>query len=200
MRFFKMPKPVWFVILLLTASLAAYLLVVNRDEPEAELCSIADPSKLDFLVNAQGVPVIILDTDFAADVDDVGALAILNAMADSGEADILGVMISSGDYYALRAVDTINTYYGRPDIPIGATWDPAVSVIPILAKQCVYQGSAVDPERRRSNPNRSTAAIAPYPRVTAAENVQWPIAWRAMTGRPCLQSPAGFLQRRVPAG
>jgi inosine-uridine nucleoside N-ribohydrolase len=49
-------------------------------------------------------------------------------MADSGEADILGVMINSGDYYAPRAVDTINTYYGRPDIPIGATWDSPVSV------------------------------------------------------------------------
>jgi inosine-uridine nucleoside N-ribohydrolase len=128
MRFFKMHKPVWLVIPLLMALLITSLSVVRSDTPKTESCSIADPSNLDFLVNAQGVPAIILDTDFAADVDDVGALAILNAMADSGEADILGVMINSGDYYALRAVDTINTYYGQPDIPIGATWAPAVSV------------------------------------------------------------------------
>jgi inosine-uridine nucleoside N-ribohydrolase len=128
MRLLKAPIPVWFIILSLTVLLAAFLLVVDRDTPNAESYSIADPSKLGFLVNAQGVPAIIFDTDFAADVDDVGALAILNAMADSSEANILGVMINSGDYYAPRAVDTINTYYGRPDIPIGATWDPAVSV------------------------------------------------------------------------
>ena len=127
MRLLKAPRPVWFV-LLLTMLLAASLLVVNRSTPKAESCTIADPSKLDFLANAQDVPAIILDTDFAADVDDVGALAILNAMADSGEADILGVMINSGDYYAPRAVDTINTYYGRPGIPVGATWDSPVSV------------------------------------------------------------------------
>ncbi|NPV68414.1 MAG: nucleoside hydrolase [Anaerolineae bacterium] len=72
------------------------------------------------------VPVI-LDTDFAEDVDDVGALAILHAMADKGQAEILGVMISSGNRFAPRAVDTINTYYGRPDIPVGVAWEPVVS-------------------------------------------------------------------------
>ncbi|MBZ0304041.1 MAG: nucleoside hydrolase, partial [Anaerolineae bacterium] len=70
------------------------------------------------------VPVI-LDTDFAADVDDVGALAILHGMADQGEANILGVMLSSGGEYAARAVDAVNTYYGRPDVPIGITWRAA---------------------------------------------------------------------------
>ena len=127
-RSFKIPSPVYVAILLLAVSLAAYFWIVSRDDSKAELCSIADPSTLDFLAHTQGVSAIIFDTDFAEDVDDVGALAILHAMADSGEADILGVMISSGDYYALRAVDTVNTYYGRPDIPIGTTWEPAVSV------------------------------------------------------------------------
>jgi hypothetical protein len=67
----------------------------------------------------------VLDTDFYEDLDYVGALAILHALADIGEADILAVMISSGDGHAPRAVDTVNTYYGRPDIPIGITRDPA---------------------------------------------------------------------------
>ena len=80
------------------------------------------------LENDQAIPTIIFDTDFAGDVDDVGALAILHAMADAGEVEILGVMISTGEHYAPRAVDTVNTYYGRPDIPISATWAPAVSI------------------------------------------------------------------------
>jgi inosine-uridine nucleoside N-ribohydrolase len=73
----------------------------------------------------QPVP-IILDTDFSPDVDDVGALAILHALAGRGEADILGVVISSGDPYSARAVSTVNTYYNRPDLPIGITWHPTV--------------------------------------------------------------------------
>ena len=73
----------------------------------------------------QPVP-IIFDTDFSPDVDDVGALAILHAFANRGEAEILGVVISSGDTYAARAVDTVNTYYNRSEIPIGITLNPTV--------------------------------------------------------------------------
>ena len=62
---------------------------------------------------------VIFDTDMAADVDDVGALAILHAMADLGEAEILAVGISSRNENVGPTVDAINTWYGRPDIPIG---------------------------------------------------------------------------------
>lgn len=63
---------------------------------------------------------VILDTDFASDVDDVGALAVLHALADAGEAEILAVMVSDGgNAPSHRAIDAINTFYGRPDIPIG---------------------------------------------------------------------------------
>ncbi len=52
------------------------------------------------LTSSKGGPVpVIFDTDFGPDVDDVGALAILHAMADRGETEILGVMVStSGDF------------------------------------------------------------------------------------------------------
>lgn len=63
---------------------------------------------------------IILDTDMAEDVDDAGALALLHALADRGEAEILAVMHSTAYPYSVGAIDAINTYYGRPDIPIGA--------------------------------------------------------------------------------
>jgi inosine-uridine nucleoside N-ribohydrolase len=70
---------------------------------------------------------VIFDTDFSPDVDDVGALAILHALADQGEAEILGVVISSGDRYAVGAVSAVNTYYGRPNLPIGVTRQPTVT-------------------------------------------------------------------------
>ena len=62
---------------------------------------------------------IIFDTDFHTDCDDAGALAVLHALADRGECEILAIMCSTRDPFSAPAVDVINTYYGRPDIPIG---------------------------------------------------------------------------------
>lgn len=63
---------------------------------------------------------LILDTDMAIDVDDAGTLGLLHALADNGEVNILAVMHSTGYRYTVGAIDAINTYYGRPELPIGA--------------------------------------------------------------------------------
>jgi hypothetical protein len=63
---------------------------------------------------------IILDTDFGNDCDDTGALAILHQMAYAGEAEILAVMYPMTDEFGASAIDAVNTYYGRPNIPVGA--------------------------------------------------------------------------------
>jgi inosine-uridine nucleoside N-ribohydrolase len=62
---------------------------------------------------------IILDVDLAEDVDDAGALATLHALADRGEAEILGILVSSRNEAVVPCLDAINTWYGRPDLPIG---------------------------------------------------------------------------------
>ena len=62
---------------------------------------------------------IIFDTDMDSDVDDVGALAMLHAMMTNGEVEILAVMVSSTCPGSAACADAVNTYYGRPDIPIG---------------------------------------------------------------------------------
>jgi purine nucleosidase len=62
---------------------------------------------------------LIFDTDIAEDCDDVGALAVLHALADKGELDILGMMVSMNVEYGAPALDAINTYFHRPNIPIG---------------------------------------------------------------------------------
>ena len=62
---------------------------------------------------------LIFDTDIAEDCDDVGAMAVLHALADKGEVDILAMMVSMPVEYGAPALDAINTYFGRPDIPIG---------------------------------------------------------------------------------
>jgi hypothetical protein len=65
-------------------------------------------------------PVVIFDTDIGSDCDDAGALAVLHALADAGELEILGVIFSSGrNRYGVGTCDAINTYYGRGDLPLG---------------------------------------------------------------------------------
>lgn len=73
-------------------------------------------------VQAASPPVkIIFDTDYETDCDDPGALAVLHALADNGEAEILATIASGRHQWGAAAIDVVNTYYGRPDIPIGAT-------------------------------------------------------------------------------
>lgn len=62
---------------------------------------------------------IIYDTDIDLDVDDVGALALLHALEDNGEAKLLGVICDSPTPYAATTVAAVNEYYGNPEIPIG---------------------------------------------------------------------------------
>ncbi len=69
---------------------------------------------------------IILDTDMESDVDDVGALAMLHALADRGALDILGVMVSALNPASAACAERINRYFGRPNIPIGNVRGDAV--------------------------------------------------------------------------
>ncbi|RKN83737.1 nucleoside hydrolase [Paenibacillus ginsengarvi] len=62
---------------------------------------------------------IILDTDIETDSDDVGAVAVLHALADQGEANILGMICSSPLEWEAPCLQALNTFYNRPLIPIG---------------------------------------------------------------------------------
>jgi hypothetical protein len=71
------------------------------------------------------VPVaIIFDTDMDSDCDDAAALAMLHALADRGEVKILATTVSSLHAWSVPCTDAINTYFGRPDLPIGAPKKP----------------------------------------------------------------------------
>ena len=69
---------------------------------------------------AAGVPKVIFDTDMITDFDDVGALACLHALADAGECEILATVSSTRGNASVAAVEVINAYYGRADLPVGA--------------------------------------------------------------------------------
>ena len=63
---------------------------------------------------------IIFDTDMITDFDDVGALACLHALADAGECEILATVSSTRGNASVGAVQVINSYYGRGDLPVGS--------------------------------------------------------------------------------
>ena len=60
---------------------------------------------------------LIIDTDAATDCDDAGALAVAHALQNRGECKILAVVTSNKDIYSIGAIDAINTWYGRGNIP-----------------------------------------------------------------------------------
>jgi PKD repeat protein len=67
-----------------------------------------------------GIPKkIIYETDMCLDADDVGALAMLHGLANNDEVDLLAVCFNEVHPSAASAIDAVNTWYGRGDIPIG---------------------------------------------------------------------------------
>lgn len=64
-------------------------------------------------------PRIIIDTDFGQWWDDVAALATAHAAADAGRVRLLGVMADVDNRWNAPAIDALNTWYGRPDLPVG---------------------------------------------------------------------------------
>lgn len=69
-----------------------------------------------------GVP-IVFDTDIGNDIDDALALGVIHALQSRGECELLAVTISKDNRHSAPFVDLVNTFYGRPEIPIGIVRD-----------------------------------------------------------------------------
>jgi inosine-uridine nucleoside N-ribohydrolase len=109
---------------------------------------------------------LIFDTDMDTDCDDAGALAMLHALADAGEVEILATVVSSHYPFSAPAVDVINTYYGRPELPMG---------VPKLPGASIHRGSRYAeglarefPHRVRSNAE-APDAVEVYRRILASQ-------------------------------
>ena len=107
---------------------------------------------------------IIFDTDLGPDYDDVGALAFLHAMADSGKAEILATVSSNKHELVAPSIEVINNYFGRAELTIGAPktlgvnlassqhWaDSIVSKYPHTIKSTDEVADAVDVYRKILN-------------------------------------------------
>ena len=87
---------------------------------------------------------VVFDTDMLTDFDDVGALAGLHALADAGECEILATVSCTRGNAAGAAVEVINGYYGRGDLPGGAPKGDCVLGGIAGAKQKVDPKSPLD--------------------------------------------------------
>ncbi len=68
---------------------------------------------------AQKPVPIIFDTDIAPDFDDVGAVAMLHAFQDQGEAKILAMISCNAFETTIPTLSLLNTYFKHPEIPLG---------------------------------------------------------------------------------
>jgi inosine-uridine nucleoside N-ribohydrolase len=70
---------------------------------------------------------VIFDTDMGPDYDDVGAITLLHAFADEGQANILATIASTNYPNVTQVLSVLNTYFKRPNVPIGVPKGKAVS-------------------------------------------------------------------------
>jgi inosine-uridine nucleoside N-ribohydrolase len=106
---------------------------------------------------------VIFDSDMDGDCDDVAALALLHALADRGEAQILATIASGRSKSTPACMNAINTYYGRPDIPVGRAAPGGVdrpsSYTGVVADRCPHA---------LHDPAKAEDAVTLYRRVLVA--------------------------------
>ncbi|MBQ5996539.1 MAG: DUF3089 domain-containing protein [Bacteroidales bacterium] len=65
------------------------------------------------------IPRVILDTDVVSSTDDLFALELLDHYEKNGQCSLLGVVVNREGESGAAVVDVMNTFFGRPDVPIG---------------------------------------------------------------------------------
>jgi len=109
---------------------------------------------------------IIFDSDMGPDYDDVGAIALLHAFADNGDATVLATMASTNYNCVACVFGVFNEYFNRPDLPIGVPKGKAVS----LRDWQHWTDSIVAkyPHRLKNNDEAADAVVL-YRRILSAQ-------------------------------
>ena len=61
---------------------------------------------------------LVFDTDLGNDVDDAMALAVIHALQNRDECELLAITTTKDNPYVAPMANLLNTFYGRPEIPI----------------------------------------------------------------------------------
>ncbi len=105
---------------------------------------------------------IIFDTDLGPDYDDVGALAFLHAMADSGKVAILATLASNKNELVVPSIDVINTWFGRPGVPKG---EPKTTGVNLGSSQHWADSIVANYPHTVMSSRESEDAVAVYRRI-----------------------------------
>jgi len=112
------------------------------------------------------VPHIILDTDIGPDYDDVGAIALLHALADSGACTILATIASNQSPYIAANLSVLNTWFNRPNLPIAVVRGNAVN---LTAWQKWDSVIAADYPHQLTSNKQAEDAVTLYRKILAAQ-------------------------------
>ncbi|MGL4630064.1 MAG: nucleoside hydrolase [Leadbetterella sp.] len=110
---------------------------------------------------------LIFDSDIGPDYDDVGAVAVMHSLADSGKVNILATIACNKHKYIVPVLSTLNTYFKRKDIPIGIVKGKA----PTLKSGQKWDSLIVAkyPQSFKSN-DQATDAVKLYRKVLASQS------------------------------
>lgn len=109
---------------------------------------------------------VIFDTDMGPDYDDIGAIAMLHALADQGELEILASLASDAHVDIAPTIDLFNRYFGRPAIPIGEA-DRALA--PNFTAKTDWGDKLIRQFEPSLKNKRYTPAVDVYRKVLAAQ-------------------------------
>jgi pyrimidine-specific ribonucleoside hydrolase len=109
---------------------------------------------------------LIFDSDIGPDYDDVGAMALMHALADSGQVKILATIACNQSKYIAGVMNVINTYFNRPNIPVGVVRTKAVNMVSWQKWDSVLV--AKFPSRIKSN-TQAENALSLYRRILAQQ-------------------------------
>ncbi len=111
------------------------------------------------------IPKIIFDTDMGPDYDDIGAIAVLHALADSGECEVIATVASDAHPSIAPTIEVFNRYFGRPDIPVGR----AVSGAPDFTAENGWNDSLINNYGKDLAGKIYEDAVSVYRKVLAAQ-------------------------------
>ncbi|MFB9966417.1 nucleoside hydrolase [Sinosporangium siamense] len=99
---------------------------------------------------------MIIETDLRDDVDDAGALAVAHALSDAGALDLLAIGINTCGHWSESAARVINSYYGRPGLPVGVRHPVGTEIGPEDYARAI---SRMHPEIARSRAPREAVGV-----------------------------------------
>ncbi len=109
------------------------------------------PASLSAFLNgykSSSIPNVIYDNDIGSDHDAVMALALLHSAADKGLINIVATLAEEPQYPAIcrsQEISVINTYYGRPNIPVGGHTDTRTANGDCMALPASFPYSLIAP-------------------------------------------------------